>query len=116
MYTPHEVRDAALLDALTESMCIDGWIGAPLVGDMRSGQLFTGSHRYAAARAAGIEAEIIDVRDVFDEAGLNYDTLIAEITGGEYGDGGYYAEMSNCAEAVRELPAALRDYYGLDLH
>lgn len=55
---PHEVRDTAKLAALTASMAADGWQGRPLLvldlGDDTYVAL-TGSHRNAAARAAGLE-------------------------------------------------------------
>ncbi len=57
---PHTVRSSAHADALTESMVADGWVGRPLLGwwDEAQGvvRLFTGSHRYAAAKAAELEA------------------------------------------------------------
>lgn len=52
----HEVRDPAKLVALTESMRRSGWQGRPLLvlldGDTRLAR--TGSHRLAAAIAAGL--------------------------------------------------------------
>jgi len=52
----HEVRDAGKLEALAAAMACDGWQGRPLLA-MPNGdgwQLLTGSHRYAAARQAGL--------------------------------------------------------------
>lgn len=54
----HEVRDAAKLKALTASLEANGWQGRPLlVVDDGCGNYFalTGSHRYAAAEAVGLE-------------------------------------------------------------
>lgn len=54
---PHEPVDMEKLDEITESMRANGWLGLPLVvfeqqpGRFRS---LTGSHRLAAARAAGM--------------------------------------------------------------
>lgn len=53
----HEVRDAGKLEALVASMERDGWQGRPLLVSARDGRFFayTGSHRIAAARAAGLD-------------------------------------------------------------
>lgn len=51
---PHEVRDAEKLTILTESMRRDGWMGEPLLVT-EAGSAWTGSHRIAAAIAAGLE-------------------------------------------------------------
>ena len=53
----HEVRDAEKLEALTASMERDGWQGRPILVSARDGGFFayTGSHRIAAARAAGLD-------------------------------------------------------------
>ncbi|NTX08968.1 ParB N-terminal domain-containing protein [Myxococcus sp. CA040A] len=55
----HEVRDAAKLAALVESMRADGWVGRPLLvvdyGD-GDGVALTGSHRHAAALVAQLTA------------------------------------------------------------
>lgn len=54
----HPARNQELLHALTEAMRTNGWVGRPLLGwetpegDVR---LFTGAHRYAAAKEAGVE-------------------------------------------------------------
>lgn len=112
MYTPHEIRDESLLESLIESMTANGWIGAPLVGDTISGQLLTGSHRYVAAREAGIEAPIIDVRDVFAEAGMEYDEIIAEIAA----EADYLSEWGMIELAVTDLPESICTKYGIDIH
>ena len=55
----HGVRDAAKLSALVASMRAEGWQGRPLLGELGSDgytvHLWTGSHRYAAAVAAGLD-------------------------------------------------------------
>lgn len=112
MYPPHEIRDEALLDALIASMQRDGWLGAPLVGDIISGQLITGSHRWAAAREAGIEAPIIDIRDVFADVGLDYDRIMAEVAA----EAEYLSEWAMIEIAVADLPGPVRDQYGIDIH
>lgn len=55
----HEVRDAAKLARLVESMDSAGWQGRPLlvVADGNGAYVaMTGSHRHAAAVAAGLES------------------------------------------------------------
>lgn len=89
----HEVRDADKLATLVAAMRRDGWQGRPLLA-MPNGdgvQLLTGSHRYAAAVAAGLETvpvvcipdEALDVdgweqveRAMSDQGHL-YDCLVA---------------------------------------
>ena len=60
VYPPHEPSMADHLDALTESMRRDGWQGRPILafcgGEGDSIRALTGSHRIAAARAAGLDA------------------------------------------------------------
>ncbi len=53
---PHEVRDAAKLQALKEVMEDYGWVGRPLVAYSWGDGLraLNGSHRYAAACAADL--------------------------------------------------------------
>lgn len=57
IYALHEVRDAEKLETLTGSMREAGWTGRPLivVEIAEWYQAITGSHRLAAAEAAGIE-------------------------------------------------------------
>lgn len=55
---PHGVEEPKKLDRLIRSMEKKGWIGRPLVGldeDQNVIRLWTGSHRLAAALAAGLE-------------------------------------------------------------
>lgn len=54
---PHEVRDIKKLQKLTESMQKNGWQGRPILAyDVgRGAEALTGSHRIAAAKAAGIK-------------------------------------------------------------
>jgi ParB-like chromosome segregation protein Spo0J len=68
VFSPHEARDRQHLDALTVSMEADGWQGRPLLvlagAGEEGGQAWTGSHRLAAARAAGLQevpAVIVDL-------------------------------------------------------
>jgi hypothetical protein len=52
----HEVRCMQKLDMLTEHMMTHGWVGRPVaVLHLGHLQALTGSHRLAAAEAAGLE-------------------------------------------------------------
>lgn len=105
----HEVRDEAKLAELVASIERDGWQGAPLVADGE--QLLTGTHRYAACKALGMadyEIPTIDVRDLFAEAGLDFDATYAENDGGDW--------MQSMIWTLEALPQATRDEYGIDLH
>jgi len=62
---PHGARDTEKLTELIRSMCVDGWVGAPIVAIEVGGTFFalTGSHRIAAARATElweIPVEVIE--------------------------------------------------------
>lgn len=58
---PHEVRDAAKLAQLVESMRRDGWTGRPVViVDTGTWQAITGSHRIEAARILGIDVPTVE--------------------------------------------------------
>jgi hypothetical protein len=60
----HHAYDSSHMATLVASMQENGWVGAPLV--RLDGQLLTGSHRYAAARAAGLtEIPTVEYQDVF---------------------------------------------------
>lgn len=100
--TWHEIRDETKLAALVASMQADGWVGAPLVAD--NDQLLTGSHRWVAAEMAGIEAPVIDIRELIED----WDVLIDET-----GLTNYQVAIT---EAVRDLPAAIITEYGIDIH
>jgi len=75
IFPPHGVRDSAKLAALTASMEQGGWAGRPLLviehGD--GYRALTGSHRYAAAQAAGLE-EVPCVEVDAEKFFANYDT------------------------------------------
>lgn len=74
--TWNEAYDTERLNILISSMEINGWMGAPLVSWCDF--LITGSHRYAAAQAVGIEVPTIEIDEVYAEAGLNFSELHAE--------------------------------------
>jgi ParB-like nuclease domain len=79
IFPAHEVREAGKMAALTASMEQDGWQGRPLlvIEYMDGYQAITGSHRIAAAEAAGIEevpCVLVD-REAFDAAGYSVSDL-----------------------------------------
>ena len=73
----HEVTDAKKLALITESIQRDGWTGRDLVvypcGD--GYQAMTGSHRYAAACAEGLEQIpcVVVPAELFEAAGYESD-------------------------------------------
>jgi ParB/Sulfiredoxin domain len=103
----HDVEDADKVSRLSASMQKDGWTGAPVVV-IDGGQAVTGSHRIAAALKADIEIPTVNIRDLFADAGLDYDDTVAV----EYD--GYWYEV--IVRADQFLPADLVDEYGLDAH
>lgn len=72
IYPPHEVRDEDKYAALVGAMTDGGWSGRPVLAwrateDDRVRAL-TGSHRIAAARAAGLETIPVLVIECDDDA------------------------------------------------
>lgn len=101
----NDVDDAEKLTALIASMEVDGWVGAPVVVD--GDQAVTGSHRIIAARQADIEVPTVDIRDLFANAGLDYDDVVEEYGGDRY---------EIVVRAEQFLPGDVVDQYGLDAH
>ena len=68
---PRDVAPSPKLGDLIESMVLNGWTGRPLL--LVNGEAWTGSHRIAAAVAAGLEAVpcfAVEVpTEVFEEFG-----------------------------------------------
>lgn len=107
-FTPNDVNDQAKYDALVTDFATVGWQGEPLVKWGES-DLITGSHRYAAAKAAGLDNDdipMIDLEEVFAEAGLDFDALHAEY------DHPTYSEIW-FSGLLDELPAAIIEKYGI---
>lgn len=100
--TWHEITDETKLAELVASMTADGWVGAPLVAD--GDQLLNGSHRSVAAKLAGVEAPVIDIRELVEDWDLRID---------ETGIAHY--EIAIAAVAC-ELPEALKSEWGIDIH
>ena len=111
MNTLHQVDDEAKVDALAKAMERDGWQGAPLV-TWGEDDLLTGVHRYAAAQRVGIEVPMIDLEDIFAEAGLDFDALHAEWDAPALCS----RDWSDVVGLLGELPIASRERYGIDAH
>ncbi len=96
----HEVRDADKLRALTAAMEADGWQGRAILAYRYTGRVcaLTGSHRLAAAVAAGVEE--IPVLVIEDEA----------VEDGEYADSGNSSgDVLRGLADLTTLPTVLRD-------
>ena len=79
IFPPHSVQDSEKFETLKAALETTGWEGRPLLvveyGDVF--QALTGSHRWAAADAAGIEevpCVVVDM-DALTEAGYDADDL-----------------------------------------
>lgn len=97
------IEDQTKLQNLIDSMEADGWVGAPLVAD--NNQLLSGSHRYVAAQTAGIDVEVIDIRDIVE----NWDEILGEyIYDFDYDVAVVYA--------MNDLANDIKAEYGLDIH
>src|SRR2546430_9254865 len=108
----HEVVDQDKVESLAKSMERDGWQGSPLVKWDVYGDLITGVHRYAAAQSLGwadSEIPMIDIGDVFTEAGLNFDAVLK-------GYDNPYLSDAMFVSVLYELPDAMREKYGIDIH
>lgn len=71
----HEITDQDKLERLTRGMRQDGWIGRKIValhcGDHL--QAITGTHRLAAAEAAGVQPEVLIVEQpIYDGSYQSY--------------------------------------------
>jgi hypothetical protein len=100
----HAADDAGKLAALVESMSADGWNGPPLVVDGE--QALTGAHRYEAARVTYTDIPRIQVTELCEIYGADWEGLRA--------DHGDWYEAARRLDEV--LPAAVVEYLGLDLH
>ncbi|SHF73180.1 hypothetical protein SAMN02745218_02970 [Desulfofundulus australicus DSM 11792] len=109
----HGVRDLHKFDTLIDSISLYGWRGAPLV--KWGSDLLTGSHRYAACRALGWsdnDIPVIDIEDVFAEAGLNWAVLYAEhrVQQPEVDDWDILVEL------LSKLPPEIVKKYGMEIY
>lgn len=106
----HEVRDAAHLQMLVDSIRANGWVGAPIV--VHGENAFTGAHRLAAIdilRDEGIEIDIptVEIERICHICDVDWAAHCQEW------DGLTYDRDRTIAE---KLPAEIVEYYGLDLH
>lgn len=102
----HEPEDNDKVERLAQAMRESGWQGAPLVcwGE----QLYTGAHRSAAAEKAGIEFPVIDIEEIFEEAGIDLDEA--------HEWAGYpTADDTAMTMVFAELPQSIKDKYGIDI-
>lgn len=108
----HEVRDKEKLERLVESLEEKGWEGVPLVIWPVYNQLLTGSHRYAAAKElewADSEIPVIDIEEIFVEAGLDFQKVLKKHGYPFYCESGFL-------KVLWTLPQPIRDKYGIDWH
>lgn len=108
---PHGVRDPHKFSALISSIS-RGWRGAPLV--KWGNDLITGSHRYAACKHLGwrdTDIPVIDIEDVFAEAGLDWTQLYAEYRRCS----GSLDDWQILQELIEFLPAEIINKYGIYL-
>lgn len=110
MIPRHEVNDWAKVEALAESMERDGWQGAPLV--RWDNYLITGTHRYYAASRllewSDGKIPTITLEELYEEAGMDFAEMEEALAD--------YVICANYDELlVNELPAEIREKYGIDL-
>ncbi len=108
----HDDVDDAKVAELTAGMHMHGWQGAPLVYAIAAygNRALTGSHRRAAAQAAGIDIPVVDIEELMAAHGRDWQALVTEHCSASTWDPVY-----NAACDLREhLPADVADHYGLD--
>lgn len=106
----HEATDASKVAELAASMDTDGWRGSPLVaiGD----ELLTGAHRHTAyVQVFGSDygIPVIELADLFAEAGLDLDTVMAD-------EGCTDLSDATMVYVLNTLPGDIRETYGIDVH
>lgn len=103
----HDVDDPDKVEKLAADMKAHGWQGAPLVVHRDYAQAVTGVHRLAAAEQAGIAVPGVDIEELLDVYGIDLWARCEDL------DGELWEALR---VAVGDLPAEVRDTYGLDLH
>lgn len=102
----HDPEDSDKVQQLAQAMRENGWQGAPLVA--WGEQLYTGAHRSAAAKIAGIEFPVIDLEAIFEEAEIDFEEAL------EWA--GYpTADDTAMTMVFAELPQDIKDKYGIDI-
>jgi hypothetical protein len=106
-YAPrHEVTDPSKAEALAEDMRARGWHGAPVVVMRDYATALTGTHRLAAAEVAGIAVPGVDAEDLLAACGIDLWERREE-----------FDLLDEALETLlTEIPADVRDTYGIDLH
>lgn len=107
-YAPaHDVDDPGKVEKLAAAMEEHGWQGAPIVVLRDYAQAITGVHRLAAAEQAGIAVPGVDIEELLDACGIDLWERRDDID----------AELDEVIRVlIDELPAEVRETYGLDLH
>lgn len=107
-YAPaHDITDEDKVEALTDAMRKHGWQGAPIVVLNDYARAFTGVHRLAAAEGAEIPAPGVDLEELLEACGIDLWERSAEMD----------ADIEDVVRVlVTELPAEIRETYGLDIH
>lgn len=100
----HDVEDSVKYHMLIKSMRNTGWVGAPIV--VHGSQAITGSHRIAAATAAGIDIPTINVADCCTAHGADWDRHLDN-----WGD---WYEAARRLDEI--LPTEAIEQYGIDIH
>jgi ParB-like chromosome segregation protein Spo0J len=114
---PHAVRDAAHSESLAASMRAGGWQGRPILAFGAEGEAprpLTGSHRIAAARAAGLDTIPVLVLSGFDGADADelalYEALDEALRGrGDLAALDTLLRDSECPEAAALAEIAAED-------
>ena len=107
-YAPrHDVYDPTKRDHIAADMTTNGWHGAPIVADTDTARAITGSHRISAANRAGVAIPAVDLTDLARACGIDPWEYIA--------DNGYSDLEDALPHLCAELPADVRDAYGLDI-
>jgi len=102
----HGVMDQSKLEALIVSMDRDGWVGDDLLVvaiDECPHQAITGSHRYAAAAALGIEVPVTVLSSIDDD--VSNDDLSAELKYSDDFDRLEILTRSGCQRAIDLMTA-----------
>lgn len=109
--TLHPVTDPGKVEDLIASMREHGWQGPPIVSEGQE-NAWTGVHRITAAarlwNQEGVEVEVphIDIGDLCDAYGLDWEVLVDQAEGDEY---------EAAVTLKSRLPVEVVDYLGFDV-
>lgn len=103
-YITYQIEvDEMKVNAIIDDMKNNGWIGAPIV--VWDDTLVTGNHRYAACQEIDMEPETIELSEVFEEDGLNFEE--------EHAIAGYPCSSDNLAYFLSALSDEIINKYGI---